>query len=210
MDNLLSSPGQIMRILELFATDRSLGMVIPPLVHIGYPTLGHAWFSNREPAKALAEELGIAVPFDYSTPIAAIGGWFWARPQALAKLTARDFRFDDFAVGPDGYRDGQLPHVLERLYAYAALAAGYAVRAVANTRWIAIDYAFLEYKLQRLSQFLPADMDQVEYIIQLQDYGRELARTREQLALATEELNELRSANVRRRRARAGSGRSWS
>lgn len=208
MENLLSSPGQVQRILNLFADDPALGIVIPPMVHVGYPTLGHAWFANRDPAEALAEELEITVPFDDSTPLAAYGGWFWARPEALAKLTARAFRFEEFADDPEAYRDGGLSHVLERLYTYAVLSAGYTVRAVANTRWIAIDYAFLEYKMQRVCALLPPYMEeQIDYLLRLRDTERELERTRE-------ELVRLQSANARRgawrHRAHVGSGRSSS
>ena len=43
-----------------------------------------------------------------------------------------------------------LGHVLERLYGYTVMDAGYTVQCVLNTDWAAINYAFLEYKLQRI------------------------------------------------------------
>ncbi|MBM9467713.1 lipopolysaccharide biosynthesis protein [Nakamurella sp. YIM 132084] len=159
VDNLLSSPGYVAEILQQFADRPSLGMLFPPVVNIGFPTLGHAWFTNKERARELAAELDIDVPFDASTPIAAYGGMFWARPEALARIIDHDFAYEDFADTEHGYGDGMLGHVLERLWAYASLSSGYAVRSVINTDWAEINYAFLEWKLQKISSVLPAHTD---------------------------------------------------
>lgn len=157
-DNLLSSPGYVSHLLALF-DDPSLGMVFPPIVNIGYPTMGHSWFTNREAAQELAEELGIATRFDRDTPVAPYGGMFWARPQALRKLLAREWEWTDF---PDesGWSDGGLAHVIERLYAYSAMSCGFYVRSAMNADWAEINYAFLEYKLQRLAALLPHYLDE--------------------------------------------------
>ena len=61
-ENLLASPGYAANVLRLFQQHSSLGMVIPPVYHIGYPTLGHAWFLNKEAAEEQAERMGITVP----------------------------------------------------------------------------------------------------------------------------------------------------
>jgi rhamnosyltransferase len=168
VDNLLSSPGYVGSILEMFSTQPSLGMVFPPVVHIGFPTLGHSWFTNREAALELATELGIHTVFDRTTPVAPYGTMFWARPEALAKLAGHRFSFKDFAGEEEGWGDGMLGHVLERLYGYAVMDAGFTVRSVLNTDWAAINYAFLEYKLQRISSMLPAyTQEQVDYIEQV-------------------------------------------
>ena len=168
VDNLLSSPGYVGSILEMFSTQPSLGMVFPPVVHIGFPTLGHSWFTNREAALELATELGIHTVFDRTTPVAPYGTMFWARPEALAKLAGHKFSFKDFAGEEEGWGDGMLGHVLERLYGYAVMDAGFTVRSVLNTDWAAINYAFLEYKLQRISSMLPAyTQEQVDYIEQV-------------------------------------------
>ena len=47
-ENLLASPGHTANVLRLFQQHDSLGMVFPPVYHIAYPTLGHAWFGNEE------------------------------------------------------------------------------------------------------------------------------------------------------------------
>ena len=143
IENLLSSPGYVAHLLHLFDSDPQLGMVFPPLIHIGFPTMGHSWFTNYGPAAELAKKLGIRTRFDSSTPMSANGGTSWARPEALAKLALHPFEFTDFVPGDEGWRDGQLPHVLERLYGYAAVDAGYTLRAVVNAEWAAIDYTLL-------------------------------------------------------------------
>jgi rhamnosyltransferase len=168
IDNLLSSPGYIATVLGLFADQSILGMVFPPVVNIGFPTLGHSWFTNRPAAAALAQKLGIHTVFDRTTPVAPYGTMFWARPEALLKLSDHPFEFEDFAAEDAGWSDGMLGHVLERLYGYAVMEAGYTVRAVLNTDWAEINYAFLEYKLQRISSLLPPyTQEQVDWIEQV-------------------------------------------
>jgi rhamnosyltransferase len=154
-DNLLPSPGYAANVVALFQRYSSLGMVLPPVVHLGYPTLGHSWFSNRGPAVKEAKRLGISVPFDDTTPIAANGSMFIARPAALRPLLRGDYSFDDF---PDegGYADGTLAHVLERLLAYSALSEGYHIREVMCPELAAEGYTMLEYRVQATSALMPA------------------------------------------------------
>ena len=91
--------------------------------------------------------------------MSANGGMFWFRPQALRPITEREWDWTDF---PDesGWNDGGLAHVIERLYAYAALNERFYVRCVLNADWAEINYAFLEYRLQRLGALLPAHLDE--------------------------------------------------
>lgn len=168
-DNLLVSPGYVANVLRLFAEHDTLGMVFPPVVNIGYPTLGHAWFSNRAPAQALAKELGIHTLFDKDTPLAPYGSMFWCRPQALRTMAEHGWQSSDYDSQPGGYGDGSLTHVQERLMSYVALDAGYHVRCVINRDWAAINYTFLEYKLQRVSAMLPyRTQEQVDYLTRVQ------------------------------------------
>lgn len=165
IDNLLSSTGYVASVLRLFTEQDSLGMVFPPVVNIGFPTLGHSWFTNRESAVDLARRLGIHTQFDRSTPVAPYGGMFWARPEALSKLLDARLSFEDFEDFPGSYGDGMLTHVLERLYGYVVMDAGFTLRCVINTDWAEINYAFLEYKLQRISSMLPPyTQEQVDYL----------------------------------------------
>lgn len=163
-DNLLNSRAHVANILAEFATHPALGMVLAPLPHMGYPTMGHAWFTNREPAQAVAKRLGINVPFDKDMPLATYGSMFIARPQALTKLVNAGFKPENFPV-EGGYKDGSLAHVLERLMAYAALSEGFYVRPVLAPKWAEVYYGYLEYKLAAVSSFLPPfTIDQVPYL----------------------------------------------
>ena len=98
-------PATPANMLRLFQQHPSLGMVFPPVYHIGYPTLGHAWFPNREPAHELATELGIHVPSTDTRrwpPTAACSG---ARPRGPAKLDRPQFELsEDFAAPRTGLR----------------------------------------------------------------------------------------------------------
>jgi lipopolysaccharide biosynthesis protein len=154
LGNLLGSPGYTTNLLRGFAEDETLGMVFPPMIHMGYPTMGNAWFTNRAPAKKLAERLGIEVVFDELSPLAPYGSMFVARPAALRPLLDADFDWDDFPK-EGGYSDGGLTHVIERLFGYAAFSRGYQVRTVMGTRQAAESHAMLEYKLDAISAGIP-------------------------------------------------------
>ncbi|MET4782125.1 rhamnan synthesis F family protein [Glaciihabitans sp. UYNi722] len=150
LDNLLYSPGYTANLVELFQREPGLGAVYPPMIHIGYPTMGNAWFTNFDKAKALMKKLGIKVALDESSPLAPYGGMFIARPKALLAMTRHQWDFEDYA--PEGkYGDGTLSHVQERLVAYAAAELGFHTRTVANADYAAISHTFLEYKLDQMS-----------------------------------------------------------
>ncbi len=154
-DNLLSSPGYAANVLRLFQQQPTLGMVFPPVYHIAYPTLGHAWFLNKERAEQEAKRLGIHVPFDDNTPISAYGSFFIARPEALRVITSAGYRHEDFPDESD-YRDGALTHVVERLVSYAVLETSHHCREVMNAELAATNYSFLEYRAIAVGSKLPA------------------------------------------------------
>lgn len=140
-------------LLQLFIDEPELGMAMPPQIHVGYPTLGRAWFGNRPAAERMASRLGIDVPFDDGSPLAPFGSMFAARPEALAPLVDR-LGWHDF---PDesGYRDGGTAHVIERLFAYAAISEGYTVRTVTSPELAAESHQLLEWKLQEVLRDVP-------------------------------------------------------
>jgi lipopolysaccharide biosynthesis protein len=146
-ENLASSRPYLERLFTLFEADPSIGTVMPPAIHQGYPVLGRGWFENRPAARAWADRLGIDVPFDDSTPLAAYGSMYWYRPRALRVLFNHPFTWDDFPREGE-YRDGSLAHVLERLVTYAAQASGHTVWCVQNTKHAEKSYVRLEFKLQ--------------------------------------------------------------
>ena len=163
-DNLLASSDHVAGILAEFAAHPGLGMAIAPMPHMGYPTMGHAWFANRGPAREFAKKVGITVPFDDHQPLAPYGSMFIARPEALSLLTGAGLVPEDFPE-EGGYKDGSLAHVIERLLAYAVLSRGYYVRPVMTPKWAGVYYGYLEYKLAATSSMMPAfAIDQVPFL----------------------------------------------
>ncbi len=45
--NLLNSPGYAANVVGLFQREPGLGLVFPPMIHLGYPSLGHGWWANK-------------------------------------------------------------------------------------------------------------------------------------------------------------------
>ena len=57
---------------------------MPSMVHIGHPTLGHAWFTNRELAIKIAEEIGVKIPFDDIFSICCIRYYVLVQTKGIA------------------------------------------------------------------------------------------------------------------------------
>ncbi|MFD6697526.1 MULTISPECIES: rhamnan synthesis F family protein [unclassified Microbacterium] len=150
LENLLSGPGYVQRIFDLFRAEPGLGMVFPPIVHIGYGTMGRGWGAYREPAEDLADVLGIAVPFDEVSPLAPYGGMWIGRPSALRIFAQHDWTVGDYHRSRRA-RWVELTRVQERLLGLAAAEAGYHCRTVLNREHAQISHTALEFKLDELS-----------------------------------------------------------
>ncbi|MFP7707040.1 rhamnan synthesis F family protein [Trueperella sp. LYQ141] len=168
-DNLLGTRGHAANVLQLFVDHPNLGIVIPPMPHIGYPTMGHAWFENREPARKLMKKMGLSVPFDATTPIASYGSMFIARPELLRPLIDLKLDWEDFP-GEGEYSDGSLAHVIERLFVYVCLAQGHHVRQVLNPWHAGVNYSNLEYKLQAVHSYLPARTNEAVNLLKIKRF----------------------------------------
>ena len=211
-ENLLGSPGYVRNLLRLFVERPALGMVFPPMIHSGFPTMGRGWFANREPATRLAAQLGIRVPIDDRSPLAPYGSMFIARPEALRLLVDADFAWEDFPT-EGGYEDGGLPHTLERLFGYAALGAGFEVRNVMTARNAAVSYMRLEYKLDAMSDGVPGwPIEQIAWVQAHVRGSKGIEGIKRAIADASPRtarvlLVPLRAARVARRGARRVLGR---
>ena len=155
-DNLLSSPGYAANVLRLFQQQPTLGMVFPPVYHIAYPTLGHAWFLNKPRAEEEAERLGIHVPVRRQHPAVGVRQLLHRPARSAARRSPRHgYRHEDFPDESD-YRDGALTHVVERLVSYAVLQTGHHCREVMNAELAATNYSYLEYRAIAVGSKLPA------------------------------------------------------
>ncbi|MFS0852516.1 rhamnan synthesis F family protein [Microbacterium sp. 179-I 3D4 NHS] len=152
--NLLASPGYTANVLALFQREPGLGLVYPPMVHIGYPTMGRAWWSNKAPFEKLAARMGIMVPLDDISPLAPYGSMFIARPEALRLLVEQPWEYSDFG-GAEAYQDGGLAHVLERVPSYAAAELGYHTRTITNAEYFAASYTTLDFNFDEMSSTVP-------------------------------------------------------
>ncbi|MBI4900157.1 MAG: hypothetical protein HY829_06735 [Actinobacteria bacterium] len=164
LDNLLPDHRAVRELYEWFGSDPQLGIALPPVVHMYYPTMGHAWLGNRGTAEALAERLRLTVPLDEDTPVAPYGSMFVARREALAPWLSLGLTWDDFPDG-SGYGDGTLAHAVERMFCYVAAGTGRYPGTVLGASTGGIEYGFLEYKLQAVGARLPAyAVDQVAFL----------------------------------------------
>lgn len=148
-NNLVGSRNYVSKLINFIDSDENIGFVSPPMVHIGYPTLGHAWFTNKPGAKKIASRLNINVPFDDFAPYAAYGTMFWFRPNALKKLFEEKWHWSEFSAEPS-HNDGSLAHIIERLLIYTANDCGYKCYNVMSSDMAEQNYSKLEYKMQRV------------------------------------------------------------
>ncbi|PZV38879.1 rhamnan synthesis F family protein, partial [Mesorhizobium kowhaii] len=162
LDNLLNTSGYVHNVLDMFHDNPSIGVAVPPMIHISYPTMGHVWFANRPKVEETARLLKIDVKFDDTTPVAAYGTMFWFRPRALRKLFEHKWKWEDFNAEPH-HVDGGLAHALERLIAYTAQDAGYTTQHIVCAHQAAHNYAMLEFKMQKLVGALPFNDFQRHY-----------------------------------------------
>ena len=164
IENLVPSKRFVASLFDLLEQPdyRNVGMVVPPVVHIGFGTLGHSWYSNRKPLEKLAKEMKIDVPLDADTPVAAYGTMYWFRPEALELMFRYDWKWEDYNLEPN-HIDGGLAHVQERLLCYCAQQQGFRTLAVMSARQAAKNYLKLEYKHQILSSCLPVRDIRLQY-----------------------------------------------
>lgn len=149
LDNLLSSPGYVRNVLALFDREPELGLVFPPMIHIGYATMGRGWAMLQPHAERLAKRLGIRVPLDTVSPLAPYGGMWVGRPAAFRVMMQRRWTFADYDWKHQR-RFGHLAHLQERLVSAAAAEAGYTSRTVLNHAHAEIGYTALEYKVDQM------------------------------------------------------------
>ncbi|MGO2745903.1 rhamnan synthesis F family protein [Microbacterium sp.] len=152
--NLLSSPGYAANVVALFQREPGLGIVYPPMVHIGYPTMGRAWWANKPGFEELAAQMGIAVPLDDISPLAPYGSMFIARPEALRLLLEHPWAYDDFG-GAEAYQDGGLAHILERVPSYAAAELGFHTRTIMSAEYAAVSYTTMDFNFDEMSSTVP-------------------------------------------------------
>jgi rhamnosyltransferase len=146
-DNLLPSRRAVRQLMDRLEAEPDIGLIIPPVIHVGLGTLGHAWFSNRAAVQQWCHRMGFGVPLDADTPVAPYGTMFWFRLAALRPMFEWPWDWADYNPEPH-HVDGGLAHVQERMIGYAVQAQGFRVLSVMSPELAARNYARLEYKMQ--------------------------------------------------------------
>lgn len=172
LENLLGSPNHARAILSLFEREPGLGLVFPPMIHIGYQTMGRAWGVYRASAIRLAESLGIRVPLDVVSPLAPYGGMFYARTEALRGMSEHVWTYGDY--GHRGTREyTHLARVQERLLVPAAAERGYHSRTVMTPAHAEISHTALEFKADQIFSTTPGyPVDQITFLQRAGRTGR--------------------------------------
>ncbi|GAA5148560.1 rhamnan synthesis F family protein [Microbacterium pseudoresistens] len=163
-DNLMAGPGYVANVLALFQREPGLGIVMPPMIHLGYATPGKGWDYYLPRAKRIAADLGIQVPFDGVSPLAPLGGMWICRPEALEPITRHEWQVTEFDK-PTKRRRADLARVLERLVVYGAGEAGYHARTILTPEHAGISHVSMEYKLDQLASTTPGyPIEQIQFL----------------------------------------------
>ncbi len=149
-ENLLASREHVARVLRMFDEEPGLGMVFPPMIHIGFQTLGRGWGEFRDGAVRLAHRLGVRVPLDVVSPLAPFGGMFFARPGAIEPLARVRWTYREYESSSDR-GIGDLARVQIRMLTTVAAANGYHARTVLTPEHAAISHTSLEFKADEIS-----------------------------------------------------------
>ncbi|MGR3609947.1 MAG: rhamnan synthesis F family protein [Sulfitobacter sp.] len=160
-DNLMETEGYVRNVLDIMEHEPDIGLVVPPVIHVGFGTLGHAWYNNKSTLSDLAKQMYIDVPLDDDTPVGAYGTMFWFRPDALFKMFDWGWKWDDYNAEPH-HIDGGLAHIQERLIAYAVQDRGYRTMQIMTPGMAGRYYGKLEYKAQMFASAFASNnvMDQ--------------------------------------------------
>lgn len=121
LDSLLTSPGSVRRILEMFATMPRLGLVVPRPFEWVLPS--YTWGPNRFMAEVLAWHASVLPLPDDDDLCFPAGSMFWGRTEVLRPLVDLALTPDDFPPEA-GQVDGTLAHTLERLVGVSCLNQG--------------------------------------------------------------------------------------
>lgn len=162
LDNLLNSPGYVRNVLAMFAREPGLGLVFPPMIHIGFGTMGRGWAGLEAATTRLRTSLGIDVPVDAVSPLAPYGGMWIGRPEALRRMLQKRWRHADYRRGR---RERELAHVQERTVVLAAAEDGFHTRTLLTPEHASISHTALQFKTDQVAMSIRGyPIDQVRFL----------------------------------------------
>lgn len=152
-ESALCSRQYVNNIICLFEQNPHLGLLgpLPPYHSSYYYTLGCDWGPNYEGTKDLAEKLKLHIPISKDLPpVAPYGTTFWYRAEAMKKLFAQQWKYEDFPPEPNSV-DGTLLHAIERIYPFVVQDAGYYPAYALPDSLAAIELTNLQFYLRNLN-----------------------------------------------------------
>jgi lipopolysaccharide biosynthesis protein len=165
-ENMITSRDYVNNIIQSFSENERLGIAMPPEPnHALYDSaFADLWTNpqNLDNTQKLLYDLGCTVKLTRNQhPIFPVGGMFWCRPVALAKMFNHDWKYSDFPLEPIN-TDGTLLHAIERSYSYVAQDAGYYSEIIMNNKFAALEYENLKYNLQNVYADIRSHVQQSE------------------------------------------------
>ncbi len=151
-DNLLAGEAYFFNILELFESNKRLGMLTPPLPIMGNymkGVVGNEWTVCYEETLKLAERLKLNLLLDKTKPVFALSTTFWCRTEALSPLWEYPWNYESFPEEPLAL-DGTLNHAIERILIYIAQSQGYYSAVVSNEEYASVYLNNLMYMVDNL------------------------------------------------------------
>lgn len=156
-DSVLATPDYASHVLDFFAKHPHVGMAFAPMIHTGYPSMGHAWFVNRDMFAEIMEDLDCTPPEEPYSPLSPFGSVFWFRPDALRPMFEENYEYSQYNEEPH-HTDGSLAHGQERAMSYLAQARGYMSATIWPDFVAAQSTTFMEYKMDSLYSHIPQKM----------------------------------------------------
>lgn len=150
-DNMLQSDIYIYNVLEMFESDREIGMLVPLPPHKGDVGrwLNASWGPNYQNTQALADELSITADISKESPPFTYSTVFWGRTNVLEKLFLKDWQYADFPDEPMR-NDGEINHAIERILQYLAEDAGYQVKIALSSSFAGYFISLLHGEMNEL------------------------------------------------------------
>lgn len=148
-ENLLASREYVQNLLGLFTSQQHLGVVFPPMMHVGFSIIGTGWGGGRYRATAarFLRALGVHVPLENVSPLAPFGGMWVCRPAAVARLAEKQLTYRDYtSTAP--VKD--FARVQERVIAHVAGESGYYAQTVLTPEHAGISHTAIDYKVDQL------------------------------------------------------------
>lgn len=149
--NLLGSEAYIYNIINLFNNNDNLGVIVPPPPIGNHFAIwqGFGWQGAFDVTKQLCDRLQLKANIDINKPPVAIGTALWFRTDALKRLFAYPWKYDDF----DDTKLSDLNYLsygVERIFPFVAQDAGYLTAEVMNTEYAAVQNGYLKYSLAHM------------------------------------------------------------